>query len=162
VIGDTYVCGQLALVPTRLALALMADGWMLRSSIVWAKPNAVPSWGRQTAKRVNGGGAWQSKDPDRRTRLADTKSRQGRDVWTIPTERKYSGAMPVALAEKCIQAGCPPGGTVLDPFVETGTTLVASKKLGRCAIGIDASEEYVQVARRRIGEARSNSQAATR
>jgi DNA modification methylase len=39
--------------------------------------------------------------------------------------------MPPALAERCIKAGCPPGGTVLDPFAGSGTTLAAARKLGR-------------------------------
>jgi DNA modification methylase len=188
VIGDTYERGGLLLVPARLALALQADGWVLRSEIVWRKPNRVPGWGgdrpvsstervllltrrrrgyfydaevmrepaewahwgRQTAQRVNGGGGWQSHDPDRRTVLAATKSRQGRDVWTIPTERAFPGAMPLELAERCIRAGCPEGGTVLDPFAGTGTTLLAAARLGRTAIGIEASAEMARVAEQRL------------
>lgn len=42
-LGDTYVDGQLAGVPWRVALALQEVGWVLRSDIIWHKPNAMPS-----------------------------------------------------------------------------------------------------------------------
>jgi len=68
-----------------------------------------------------------------------------RTVWTITT-KPYSGAhfatMPPDLAERCIKAGCPEGGTVLDPFVGSGTTLYVARKLGRNSIGFELNEDY--------------------
>jgi site-specific DNA-methyltransferase (adenine-specific) len=43
VLGDKYEAGQLLGMPWRVALALKADGWILRSDIIWHKPNAMPS-----------------------------------------------------------------------------------------------------------------------
>ena len=43
VIGDKYLDGELLGMPWRVALALKADGWILRSDIIWHKPNAMPS-----------------------------------------------------------------------------------------------------------------------
>lgn len=43
VLGDKYREGQLLGMPWRVALALQADGWILRSDIIWHKPNAMPS-----------------------------------------------------------------------------------------------------------------------
>jgi len=43
VLGDKYVKKQLLGMPWRVALALQADGWFLRSDIIWHKPNAMPS-----------------------------------------------------------------------------------------------------------------------
>ena len=40
--GDLFVNKQLQMMPARFALALQADGWFLRSSIIWAKPNPMP------------------------------------------------------------------------------------------------------------------------
>ena len=42
-LGDKYLNGQLQGLPWRVALALQADGWVLRSDIIWHKPNAMPS-----------------------------------------------------------------------------------------------------------------------
>ena len=42
-LGDTYVNGRLQGVPWRVALALQDAGWMLRSDVIWHKPNAMPS-----------------------------------------------------------------------------------------------------------------------
>lgn len=44
---------------------------------------------------------------------------------------------PAELARRCIEAGCPEGGVVLDPFVGSGTTMKVAGALGRAAIGID-------------------------
>ena len=41
--------------------------------------------------------------------------------------------------------------TVLDPFIGSGTTAVAAQKLGRRAVGVDASEEYLRLAVKRVG-----------
>jgi site-specific DNA-methyltransferase (adenine-specific) len=43
VLGDKYVAGRQLGMPWRVALALQADGWILRSDIIWHKPNAMPS-----------------------------------------------------------------------------------------------------------------------
>ena len=41
-LGDSYQDKQLQMIPARVALALQADGWYLRSDIIWAKPNPMP------------------------------------------------------------------------------------------------------------------------
>lgn len=87
--------------------------------------------------------------------LADggSEMRQPRSVWSIPT-KPFPGAhfatFPPALVEKMILAGCPVGGTVLDPFGGSGTTGVVANQLGRNAILIDLNHEYVEMARERI------------
>ena len=61
-----------------------------------------------------------------------------------PTEK------PVDLIMRLIQASTVAGGTVLDPFLGSGTTLVAAKNAGRKAIGIEISEEYCEIAAERL------------
>ena len=52
---------------------------------------------------------------------------------------------PVALPQRCILAGCKPGGTVLDPFNGSGTTGLAAQRTGRKYIGIDINADYLDL-----------------
>lgn len=79
------------------------------------------------------------------------------DVWTIPTQpfaAAHFACMPPALAERCILAGCKPGGTVLDPYSGSGTTGLAAARHGRRYIGIDLNPDYLDLSlRTRLGQA---------
>jgi len=65
----------------------------------------------------------------------------------------YRGAhfatFPPGLVRPCILAGCPEGGTVLDPFMGSGTTGLVAAQEDRKAIGIDLNPEYVGLAKTR-------------
>ena len=58
---------------------------------------------------------------------------------------------PPDLIEPCILAGCPEGGTVLDPFFGAGTTGLVAQKHGRSWIGCELNPAYVDIALRRLG-----------
>jgi DNA modification methylase len=81
------------------------------------------------------------------------EERNKRSVWTVPT-KGYSEAhfatFPPDLIEPCILAGCPAGGTVLDPFGGAGTTGLVSDRHGRNALLIELKPEYADMARKRI------------
>ena len=85
------------------------------------------------------------------TRTKD--ARNARNVWPIAS-LPYSGAhfatMPPALAERCIKAGCPEGGTVLDPFGGAGTTGLVADRLGRHATLIELNPGYRDLAADRV------------
>lgn len=275
---------QLLLMPARVALALQADGWWVRSDIIWAKPNPMPESCRDrptsahehvfllskrsryfydsaavaepatNGERFHGG--YDGGGPNERTSTNNGRDRQDnatatrslRNVWTIATH-PYSAAhfatFPPTLAERCIRAGtsergccaacgapwtrvversvsllqetnnerscdqnnrgampranvqntttgwrpsckcavrcitcegtgyakpatcftfgnecqgCKGNGwiketvpaTVLDPFSGAGTTALVADRLGRNAIGIDLSHQYVEMARERL------------
>ena len=73
------------------------------------------------------------------------------DVWTIATQpfsEAHFATMPPALAERCIQAGCKPGGVVLDPFSGSGTTGLAAARHGRRYVGIDLNRDYLDLSLR--------------
>ncbi|MFJ1461798.1 DNA-methyltransferase [Nocardia sp. N2S4-5] len=77
--------------------------------------------------------------------------RNSRSVWPIsaqPFAEAHFAVMPLELAERCVQAGCKPGGTVLDPFSGSGTTGLAAARHGRRYIGIELSEEYLELSMR--------------
>lgn len=109
------------------------------------KPNSIRStWGPV-------GGTSKRRERDSDTTYTDDDGATGRnpgDVWTIPTQ-PFPGAhfavMPRALADRCIQAGCKPGGTVLDPFSGSGTTGLAAGKHGRKYVGIDLNADYLEL-----------------
>ena len=79
--------------------------------------------------------------------------RQKRSVWTVaptPFKEAHFATFPPALAESCILAGCPEGGTVLDPFGGAGTTALVANRLRRNAIMCELNPEYARIAIRRL------------
>lgn len=85
------------------------------------------------------------------------EKRNKRDVRTIPTEPSsipHYAMMPTELARTCILAGCPEGGTVIDPFGGAGTTGLVADRLGRHAVLIELNPKSVNDATQRVqGEA---------
>jgi site-specific DNA-methyltransferase (cytosine-N4-specific) len=82
---------------------------------------------------------------------ANPRGRNPGSVWDIPTQpfaEAHFAVMPLALAERCILAGCKPGGTVLDPFSGSGTTGMAAAKHGRRYVGIDLNRDYLDLSLR--------------
>jgi len=80
-------------------------------------------------------------------------TRNKRSVWTIATKpyrEAHFATMAPELAETCIKAGCPEGGTVLDPFGGAGTTGLVADQLQRSAILCELNADYIEIARRRI------------
>ena len=75
--------------------------------------------------------------------------RNKRSVWEVTTQ-PYSGAhfatFPPDLIKPCIMAGCPTGGTVLDPFGGSGTTGMVALELGRSAELIELNPDYAEIA----------------
>jgi DNA modification methylase len=91
--------------------------------------------------------------PGREAFRAFTETRNKRSVWTVataPYADAHFATFPPALIEPCILAGCPKGGTVLDPFGGAGTTGLVSDRLGRSAILMELNPDYADMAERRI------------
>lgn len=83
------------------------------------------------------------------------------DVWTDIHRIRHSSRrdthpcqLPIHLLERLILMATDEGDVVLDPFLGTGTTAVAAKKLGRHYIGIDVDKEYVEMAKKKVQEAK--------
>jgi DNA modification methylase len=81
------------------------------------------------------------------------ETRNKRSVWQITTQgysEAHFATFPPELPEICIKAGCPPSGTVLDPFGGAGTTGLVADRLGRSAVLIELNPAYAELARSRI------------
>ena len=75
---------------------------------------------------------------------------------SIPTERasrvNHPAPFPVELPKRCIEMYSFAGDIVLDPFNGSGSTCVAAKMTGRTYIGVDLSQEYCNIAQKRLDE----------
>jgi DNA modification methylase len=94
----------------------------------------------------------ESLNADEAETLSDGK-RNKRSVWTVaphPFKEAHFATFPPKLIEPCILAGCPIGGTVLDPFGGAGTTGLVAQRLGRNAILLELNPAYAVMARERI------------
>jgi DNA modification methylase len=207
--GTTLKDKDLVGVPWRVALALQADGWFLRSDIIWSKPNPMPESvqdrptkaheylflltkapryfydakaiqeravgpdrGHGMTRGVTGPHAEQAglERRARRTALIPRQTTEGigsqgigsstfghwpvegvrnaRSVWEIATNpypEAHFAVFPEELPRRCILAGCPAGGVVLDPFMGSGTTAKVARDLGRKAVGIELNPEYARL-----------------
>jgi len=88
-------------------------------------------------------------------RSEDGGPRLARSVMFAPSCHGYAEhptQKPIAVILPLIQVSCPPGGTVLDPFIGSGTTALAAKELGRNCIGIEINAEYAALAERRVND----------
>ena len=211
------LCG----IPWRVAFALQADGWYLRSDIVWAKPSPMPESGTDRCTKAHeyifmltqspkyyydadairekpvgstpseesvyskikreqridaadmkamadergvgfkGGGAagWGSTRNKNGTspHLGCNKNgRNKRSVWMIastPIRDAHFATFPPKLIEPCVLAGCPEGGTCLDPFAGSGTVGLVASRLQRNSILIEIDQDYAEkIAKKRIYE----------
>jgi DNA modification methylase len=81
------------------------------------------------------------------------ENRNKRSVWEVNCasfREAHFATFPPGLIEPCILAGCPEGGTVLDPFSGAGTTGLVADRLKRNAILIELNPAYGEMAERRI------------
>jgi len=79
--------------------------------------------------------------------------RNKRSVWSVATEpfsEAHFATFPPALISPCIEASCPPGGTVLDPFGGAATTGLVADRLGRNALLCELNRAYIGMGERRI------------
>jgi DNA modification methylase len=208
--------------PWRVALALQADGWILRNAVVWAKRNPMPESVRDrlsttyefvfllttqpsyhfdldpirvplarpealteditvggtpgvrtgavgaSARRRGGvyGAKYRNPAPfahaapgaairptGRRHDAAHPRGKNPGDMWhlsTRPLREAHFATFPIDIPLRCIAAGCPPDGVVLDPFSGAATTGMAALHLGRRYLGIDLNPDYTALAQRRL------------
>lgn len=227
---DTLKPKDLIGIPWMVAFALRAEGWYLRSDIVWAKSNCMPesvtdrptrsheyifllsksaryyydheaikepavydvdgtgtasrkaraygslksyptderagirAAGFKDASQMNGKNGDKQRGHSRRHAGFNdrwdamskeeqcTGMRNKRDVWTVaPAQYReaHFATFPPALIKSCVLAGCPEGGTVLDPFAGSGTVGEVALKFGRKAVLIELNPNYIPLIKAR-------------
>lgn len=143
-------------VPWRLAFALQAAGWYLRTDIVWHKPNCQPESVKDRPTRSHEYLFLFSKNERYRYDHEAVRGPNGRNVRTVwdintrPTKDAHFATFPTSLVEPCIALSTTPGELVLDPFLGSGTTGLAALAMGRNFLGVELNPEYVDIAERRL------------
>ena len=133
-------------VPWRVAIALQDRGWILRNSIVWHKPNALPGGGKDRFATKHENIFMFSRS--QKYYFTESERLVG-DVWTILPPRttgKHKAVMAPGVADRCVTAGTDVGDLVLDPFHGSGTTQRAAIAQGRRYVGVELNPEYIAAA----------------
>lgn len=140
-------------VPWRLAFALQADGWFLRSDIIWHKPNAMPESVKDRPTRSHEYLFMFTKQErykyDAEAVMEDAEDglkRNRRSVWNIntaPTNGSHIAGFPQELVEPCILASTQPDDFVFDPFFGCGTVGLVAVRLKRKFIGVELNPIYL-------------------
>lgn len=147
-------------VPWKVAFALQADGWYLRSDIIWHKNNGLPESVKDRPSRVHEYVFLLSKSERYsyeheavKEAAVNGRKRNCRSVWTINTEPFYGAhfaTFPRELVTRCLLAGSKAGSLVLDPFLGSGTVGEICQQFGRRFVGIELNPEYAAIAERRL------------
>ncbi len=156
-----YLCG----------FALLKNNWHILNDISWFKPNASPNLSCRMFTASHENLIWAKKEksshhifnydliksmdfPNDKLKEAD---KQMRSVWSIPTPQKqeklygkHPTQKPLALLARIILATTNEDDIIFDPFMGSGTTGVAAKKLNRSFTGIELEPEYFNIANKRI------------
>ena len=153
-------------IPWRLAFALQDDGWILRCDVVWHKTSCRPDMGKGRPPRVHEYVFLFSKsqkyfcDAEAIKEIGKSGELKRKDsIWACSSSC-YKGAHFATFSNKLIRpailAGCPKNGVVLDPFFGSGTVGEECKKLQRHCYGIELNPEYVELAKKRLKESKTN------
>ena len=139
-------------------------GFKILNNITWQKTNPPPNMSCRYFTHSTETILWAQKNDKKSHHFFNYElmktlnaGKQMKDVWTgsltKPSEKKcgkHPTQKPEYLLERIIQASTVPGDIVLDPFCGSGTTGVVANRLGRNFIGIDLSEEYLQITKKRL------------
>ncbi len=144
--GDVAYVWHGALHATTVADSLIASGFNIRSQIIWAKDRLILSrgdyhWQHEPcwyAVRARGKGHWAG---DRKQTTLWHISHRDQDAETVHGTQK-----PVECMRRPVLNNSSPGQAVYEPFMGSGTTLIAAETTGRTCLGIELNPVYVDVA----------------
>lgn len=143
---------DITLTPFLVADQLRAEGWYLRSTIIWDKQVATeppradrPSTAHEYLFLLAKSSRYALSSPG--------EAWFNSTVWSIRPQPSYTGhpaVMPAELARRCIVCSSKPGDMILDPFFGVGTTGLVADRLHRHCTGIELNPDYAALARQRI------------
>ena len=149
-----YICHPAGAGSVTFGQQFVAQGWRLHQTLVWVKDRLVPGHSDYHYRH----------EPILFGYKAAAKGRRGRgsagwfgannqdSVFEFASARRndeHPTSKPVALVEAMLKNSSKSGGTVLDPFLGSGSTLIACQQLGRRCAGIEIDPRYVDVTVRR-------------
>jgi site-specific DNA-methyltransferase (adenine-specific) len=160
--GTLWVCGTQHNIHS-CGFALQELAFRLLNDITWEKVAPPPNLACRTFTHATETLVWASRDREAKHHYAykDMKAENGgkqmKSVWHFDRPRgvelehgAYPTQKPLALLRRVLRASLHYGGTVLDPFMGSGTAGVVTHEMGGVYIGIDQSAEAVALARARI------------
>ena len=145
--------------PWRVAFALQADGWLLRSKITWVKkapmPESVKNRPSNATEEIFLFSKTQNYYYDNQAVREETGANL-KNYWLLGPDSSgtpHPAVFPKELARRCILLGSRPGDLILDPFSGSGTTGLVAVELNRRAVLIELNEEYVATSKTRLDNA---------
>jgi site-specific DNA-methyltransferase (adenine-specific) len=170
--GTIWVSGTSHVIHS-VGFAMQQLGFKLLNDITWVKPNPPPNLSCRYFTHASETVIWAAKGVKSKhvfnyklmRELAGGK--QMKSVWSLQAPSrdekrfgKHPTQKPLGLLERIILASSNEGDTVLDPFMGSGTTLIAAAQLRRKTIGVEMSREYIDKALQRLGESASETPAS--
>ena len=144
-----------------IGYAMQELGYKILNDIAWEKPNPPPNLSCRYFTHSTETILWAAKNEKSKHvfnygAMKDVTGKQMKSVWTMSAPRNEEKALgkhptqkPVALVERCILASTNPGDFILDPFLGSGTTAIASIRLHRHFIGIELDLNHLALAKTR-------------
>ena len=152
---------QLLLIPSRFAIAMQDQRWILRNDVIWFKPNVPPRPEVDRLRMAHEHFFHFVKRPTqgRAKYYYDLRHVEPRAVDVVTHfvragSNGHTETFPPQLIRPRILSSCPQGGLVLDPFCGTGRALAVALDTGRRAIGFEISPRYAKAARELISQPR--------
>lgn len=161
--------GEQCLIPSRVAERAARIGYFVKSVITWKKLGSMPEPQNTRVTReleyiihlavdrapLFNKSAYLQLPSELGGRNSQFESEKITDVWSLKTSAGRDGhgaQFPLALPARCVALSTTEDQVVLDPFVGSGTTVIAANRLGRRAIGFDVCRQYLDIAEERLGE----------
>jgi site-specific DNA-methyltransferase (adenine-specific) len=164
---DKNLGGQQSVYADILSLA-KACGWRYHATVIWNEQNISrrTAWGSWLSARapyviapvetiaILYHGTWKKTEAGVSDITRDEFIGWTNGVWTFSGEKKgranHPAPFPLELPTRCIKLFTYVGDTVLDPFMGSGTTLLACRNLKRKGIGVEIDAAYCEVAEKRL------------